>query len=192
MHEIEPFYNWRHFYTAEEDENSPFYGKEYSEFEFSNTVYNYYIHPQWDEFGSRTLYLKVLFADYEQNYVIIEMIGEWNDAVENDIMQLKRSVIDDMIGNDINKFILITESVLNFHNSDIEYYEEWYDDIKEEGGWIVALNTPIQTESEMKKSKLNHYIHFMHQHNWRTFQPQDLFQLIDNKLLRLDTSVKDK
>ncbi len=51
MHEIEPFYNWRHIYVSEEDERSPFYGRVYSEFEFSQTIYNYYIHPQWDEFG---------------------------------------------------------------------------------------------------------------------------------------------
>ena len=146
MHEIEPYYNWRHLYTAEEDEDSPFYGREYSEFEFSNTVYNYYIHPQWDEFGSRTLYMKLLFADYELNYVIIELIGEWNDAVENDIMQMKREVIDLMIPKGIYKFILITENVLNFHSSDQDYYEEWYDDIKDEGGWIVSINMPEQTQ----------------------------------------------
>ena len=55
MQDIEPYYNWRHLYTAEEDPQSPFYGRIYSEFEFTHTVYNYYIHPQWDEFGSRTL-----------------------------------------------------------------------------------------------------------------------------------------
>src|SRR6195952_4696485 len=120
MQDIEPYYNWRHLYTAEEDVQSPFYGRTYSEFEFTHTVYIYYIHPQWDEFGSRTLYLKVLFADYELNYAIIEMIGEWNDAVENDIMQLKRSVIDRMVARGIYKFILITENVLNFHSSDTD------------------------------------------------------------------------
>jgi len=73
-------------YTAEEDEKSPFFGRTYSEFEYSQSVYNYYIHPQWDEFGSKTLYLKVLYADYAENFAIIELIGEWNDAVENDIM----------------------------------------------------------------------------------------------------------
>lgn len=82
MHNIEPFYNWRHIYISEEDRLSPFYGRAYSEFEFSQTVYNYYIHPQWDDFGSRTLFLKVLLADYEEKYAIIELIGEWNDAVE--------------------------------------------------------------------------------------------------------------
>ncbi|HYD22395.1 MAG TPA: hypothetical protein VEB40_13025 [Flavipsychrobacter sp.] len=185
MHEIEPFYNWRHLYMAEEDENSPFFGKEYSEFEFSNTVYNYYIHPQWDEFGSRTLYLKILFADYDFNYAILELIGEWNDAVENDIMQLKRSIIDEMIPKGINKFILITENVLNFHSSDRDYYEEWYEDIKDEGGWIVALNMPEQTRYDFEKSHVDWYVKLIEHANWRTLQPQHLFQLVDNQMLRL-------
>lgn len=186
MHEIEPYYNWRHLYTAEEDEYSPFYGKEHSEFEFSNTVYNYYIHPQWDEFGSRTLYMKVLFADYEHSFVIIELIGEWNDAIENDIMQLKRSIVDEMTAKGISKFILITENVLNFHSSDRDYYEEWYEDIKDEGGWIVSLNMPSQTRYDFERSHLDQYIHLMESDNWRTFQPQHLFQVIDNKMLRLN------
>ncbi|HRO42971.1 MAG TPA: hypothetical protein PL009_09060 [Flavipsychrobacter sp.] len=186
MHEIEPYYNWRHLYTAEEDEFSPFFGKEHSEFEFSNTVYNYYIHPQWDEFGSRTLYLKVLFADYDYNFAIIEMIGEWNDAIENDIMQLKRSLIDYMIAKRIYKFILITENVLNFHSSDLDYYEEWYEDIKDEGGWIVSVNMPEQTQYDFQRSRIDRYVRLMENYNWRTFQPQHFFQLIDNKMLRLE------
>ncbi len=28
-------------------------------------------------------------ADYQEQYMIIELIGEWNDAIENDIMSLK-------------------------------------------------------------------------------------------------------
>ncbi len=185
MHEIEPFYNWRHLYNAEEDEQSPFYGIEHSEFEFSNTVYNYYIHPQWDEFGSRTLYLKVLFVDYELNYAIIEMIGEWNDAVENDIMQLKRSVIDLMIKDHISKFILVTENVLNFHSSDREYYEEWIEDIKDDGGWIVSINMPEQTQYDFHKSKIDRYVTFMEEPNWRTYKPDLFFQVVDNRMLRL-------
>lgn len=186
MHEIEPYFNWRHLYTAEEDEQSPFYGKEYSEFEYSNTVYNYYIHPQWDEFGSRTLYLKVLYADYEQNFAIIEMIGEWNDAVENDIMQLKRSLVDQMVKKGLYKFILITENVLNFHSSDADYYEEWLEDIQDEGGWIVAVNMPEQTQYDFIHSRIAPYLRFLESPNWRTFQPQHFFQTIDNQMLRLE------
>ena len=185
MHEIEPFYNWQHLYNAEEDERSPFYGVGHSEFEFSNTVYNYYIHPQWDEFGSRTLYLKVLYADYDLNFVIIEMIGEWNDAVENDIMQFKRSVADELIAAGISKFILIAENVLNFHSSDADYYEEWYDDIKDRGGWIVSINMPDQTQQDFHHSHIDRYIRFIENPNWRTYQPEAFFQWVDNRMLRL-------
>lgn len=185
MHEIEPFYNWRHLYIAEEDELSPFYGAEHSEFEYSNTVYNYYIHPQWDEFGSRTLYMKVLFADYELNYAVIELIGEWNDAVENDIMQLKRDVIDHMLAHKINKFILITENVLNFHSGDRDYYEEWNEDIKDDGGWIALINTPEQTRYDIERGKIARYVRLIESPRWRTYQPGDFFQSIDNSMLRL-------
>lgn len=185
MHEIEPYYNWRHLYTAEEDENSPFYGRQYSEFEYTNTVYNYFIHPQWDEFGSRTLYLKLLFADYDLNYAILELIGEWNDAVENDVMMLKREVIDPLIAKGISKFILIGENVLNFHSSDADYYEEWTDDISDAGGWIVGINLPQQTQYDFRRSHLDHYVTMLEHENWRTFQPQHLFQLVDNRMLRL-------
>ena len=185
MHEIEPFYNWRHLYTPEEDELSPFFGAEHSEFEYSNTIYNYYIHPQWDEFASRTLYMKVLFVDYELNFAIIELIGEWNDAVENDIMQLKRSVIDLMIPHKINKFILIAENVLNFHSGDRDYYEEWNDDIRDDGGWIVLMNVPEHTRAEMERSRIDRYVRLWDNPNWRTHQPGHLFQSIDNAMLRL-------
>jgi len=123
MHFIEPYFNWRGYYIASDDVQSPFFEREYSEFEFSNRIYNYLIHPQWDYFGSPTLFLKVLYADYEQGYTIIELIGEWNDAIENDIMLLKREVIEPMMSNGISKFILIGENVLNFHSSDECYYE---------------------------------------------------------------------
>lgn len=186
MHDLEPYYNWRHIYVSEEDERSPFYGREYSEFEFSQTVYNYYIHPQWDEFGSRTLYMKVLMADYNEQYAVIELLGEWNDAIENDIMTLKREVIDKFMKQGIYKFILIAENVLNFHGSDREYYEEWYDELSEENGWTVIINMPDQTQYDFKKLKLNRYLELNELDNWRIFKPYHLFKKInDDQLQRL-------
>ncbi len=183
MHDIEPYYNWRHLYTAEEDEKSPFFQRVYSEFEFSNTVYNYYIHPQWDEIGSRTLYIKILLIDYEVNYAIIELIGEWNDAIENDIQTLKRNIIDLLIAKRIYKYILIGENVLNFHSDGDDYYEEWVEDIKDHGGWIVALNIPEQTQYDFKKARITNYVTFLDEENWRIYKPEFLFQKIDNLML---------
>jgi hypothetical protein len=187
MHEIEPFFNWRHIYIAEEDPKSPFFGRSYSEFEFSQTVYNYYIHPQWDDFGSRTLYLKIIYVDYELHFAIIEMMGEWNDAIENDIMELKREIIDLLFNQGIYKYIIITENVLNFHSSDKEYYQEWFDEVFEENGWIVALNMPEATQQDFKKKKNHYLIELLEIPNWRVFKPYHLFKKIDEELSkRLD------
>ncbi len=182
MHDIEPFFNWRHIYVAEEDPQSPFFGRTYSEFEFSQTVYNYYIHPQWDDFGSRTLYIKIIYVDYELNFAIIEMIGEWNDAIENDIMELKREIIDQLSKLKITKYILITENVLNFHSSDKEYYQEWFEEVTEENGWIVALNMPEATQQDFRKKKLHYYIELMEIADWRIYKPYHLFRKIDDQI----------
>jgi hypothetical protein len=184
MQNIEPYYNWRHLYIAEEDRLSPFYGREYSEFEFSQTVYNYYIHPQWDEFGSRTLYMKILFADYEQHYAIIELLGEWNDAIENDIMTLRRDVTDLLYTAGIYKFILIAENVLNFHSSDDSYYEEWREQLEDDGGWAVIINMPEQSQYDFKKARLTNYIALLDFPQWRTLKPELVFQQVDNWMIK--------
>jgi hypothetical protein len=177
MHAIEPFYNWRHLYIASEDEHSPFYGREYSEFEYSNTIYNYYIHPQWDDFGSETMYIKVLFADYEEHFAIIELIGEWNDAINNDIMLLKRDIIDELIFAGIKKFIIIGENILNFHYSDDSYYEEWFDDLGDDG-WIVFLNFRDHVLKEFKQGNIDYYFVSggeLNEFDWRKFSPGQVF-----------------
>ena len=184
MQNIEPYDNWRYLYTSEDDPRSPFFGREYSEFVFSLTVYNYYIHPQWDDFGSTTLYLKILMMDHENRYAIIELIGEWNDAIENDIMTLKRDVIDLLLREGIVKYILIAENVLNFHSSDSSYYEEWFEQVTDEGGWIVCLNMPEQTQYDFRRARLQHYIELINFPTWRTLKPDLLFSQIDNVLLR--------
>ena len=184
MQHIEPFYNWRHLYTAEEDRLSPFYGRTYSEFEYSQTLYNYYIHPQWDEFGSRTLYMKIIFADYEQQFAIIELLGEWNDAIENDIMTLRRNITDIMYEQGIYKFIFIAENVLNFHSSDDCYYEDWQDQLSDDHGWVCMLNFPEQSQHDFIRTKLNRYIELMDVPQWRTYKPELLFQLIESTHLR--------
>lgn len=185
MQDIEPFYSWSEIYTAAEDERSPFYGAVYSEFEYTHTVYNYYIHPQWDEFGSNTLYLKVLQADYERGYAIIEFIGEWNDALYNDIMFLKRDVIELMMTEGINKFILIGENVLNFHGSDDCYYEEWFQEV--DAGWIAAVNFRPHVMQEMSRFNLDYYMASggeLDELNWRTFRPLDLFNRVEGVISR--------
>lgn len=180
MQDIEPYYAWRDLYIAAEDELSPFYGREYSEFVYSNTIYNYYIHPQWDDFGSSTLYLKTLYSDYDLGFAVIELIGEWNDAINNDIMMLKRDVIDPMLKTGISKFIIIGENVLNFHGSDDCYYQEWFDDV--EDGWIAAINFRPHVLSELSKYNIDYYLVYggeLDEMRWRNFSPPQLFQRVE-------------
>ena len=185
MQDIEPYYNWRHIYIASEDELSPFYEREYSEFEYTNHIYDYAIHPQWDDMGSETLFIKILVAEYDEGYAIIELIGEWNDCITNDIMLLKRDIIDVMIKNGINKYILIGENVLNFHFSDESYYEEWSDDI--EDGWIAFMNFRKHVLAEFQRAGIDYYALLggnINEIGWRTFEPTDLFEKIDNLVMK--------
>ncbi len=187
MHELEPFYRWRDYYSAEEDKKSPFYGRTYSEFEYTHTIYNYYIHPQWDDIGSPTLFIKILYADYHNGFAIIEMIGEWNDCIHNDIMFLKREIIEKLLSEGIYRYILIGENVLNFHGSDDCYYEEWYEDVADEGGWLVGLGFREHVAEEMKKHRIPHYLLIgprFDEVNWRTYEPLALYEIIEHLLLK--------
>ncbi len=185
MQDIEPFYSWENYYNSTEDSLSPFYGVEYNTQQYTNDIYGYYIHPLWDYIGSETLYIKILFADYEQGFVIIECFGEWNDALHNDIMHLKRNVIDHLNLQGIKKYILIGENVFNFHGSDDSYYEEWFEDVEE--GWIAAVNFREHVTEEWKKFQLDSYINFggtLEIDNWRTMLPQVLFSHVDSMMTR--------
>ena len=56
------------------------------------------LHPQWDSFGSNyALFEGAIYVDYDRNFCIIEFIGEWNDAINNDVMLMKREIIELMI-----------------------------------------------------------------------------------------------
>lgn len=182
MHDIEPYYHWRDKYIASEDANSPFYGRHYDEFRFTQKIYNYYIHPQWDAFGSPTLYAKILFTDYDEGFTIIELLGEWNDALQNDIMFLKRDLADQLARHGVHKFLIICDNVLNFHGSDDCYYEEWYEDVRDEDGWICFINLLDHVEEEMKDTNIHHFVHIgglFNQLSWRTQKPKNLFLAID-------------
>lgn len=175
MHDIEPYYKWREYYVSSEDEQSPFYGRVYSEFTFTNKVYNYFIHPQWDDFGSQTLYMKLIYADYDAGIAMIELIGEWNDCINNDIMFIKREVADHLLQRGINKFVVFCDNVLNFHGDDDSYYEEWYEDVSEEGGWVTLVNLQEHVLREMESARLQYYVKMGPEYNdlqWRNKSPQ--------------------
>lgn len=186
MHNIEPFARWEKIYQAKADRKSPFYGMVYDEFLCRHSIYDHYIHPGWDEFGSSTLYLKILYTNYDLGFVIIELFGEWNDCLYNDIMHLKRNIVEHLEEYGIQKFILIGENVLNFHYSDDSYYEDWFNDIDD--GWIMAINFREHVQSEFDKINLNYYMLYGGQLStikWRTLNPMQLFEALDNYANRI-------
>lgn len=185
MHEIEPYYAWLKYYNASDDERSPFFGKEYNYCEYHNAIYNYYIDPAWDYMGSETLYIKILYTDYHLKFCVLEFLGEWNDAISNDIMHLKRNIIDHLLVEGINKYILIGENVFNFHGSDDCYYEEWFDDVEE--GWIAALNFREFVQEEWKNYDIDTYINSgggLELNNWRTMTPLKFFKIVNSVISR--------
>jgi hypothetical protein len=187
MHSIEPHYNWRHLYIAEDDPKSPFYNREYSEFDFTNQIYNHLIHPQWDDFGSNTLYIKIIYADYDMGAAFIELLGEWNDCLYNDIMFLKRDVIESLMRHGIHKFVIIGENVLNFHYSDDSYYEEWFEEVVSEEGWIVFLNFSEHVLNEFKAVGIDQYFlsgNGLENIEWRTQKPDKIVLALDSFVQR--------
>ena len=126
--------------------------------------------------------MKVLYADYDDGYAVIELIGEWNDCIQNDIMHLKRNVADQMIEEGINRFVLICENVLNFHGSDDCYYEEWFEEVSENKGWIALVNTLRHVESEIRDTGLTHFLELGGDYNainWRATKPKAIVKLIE-------------
>ncbi|TRX71494.1 hypothetical protein [Carboxylicivirga sp. M1479] len=180
MQNIEPYSRWENIYQSNTDSKSLFFGEVYDPYRCRNTIYDHYIHPKWDNFGSKTLYLKILSVQYEQGFAIIELMGEWNDCLYNDIMHLKRSIVENLLENGIQKFILIGENVLNFHYSDDAYYEDWFNDIDE--GWIMGINFRPHILEEFDKVNLNYYMLYggkLNEVKWRTLSPLKLFNALD-------------
>ena len=173
MQEIEPSYQWENIYEASKDRKSPFFGRSYSQTEYEHDIYGYYIHPNWDEIDSETLYCKILFTDYEAKFTIIELFGEWNDTLHNDIMHLKRNVIDHLLAEGIKYLTLVGENVFNFHGSiEDDYYAEWFEEV--EDGWIAMVNFHDHVSKELSRINIDQYLVMggeLDDLEWRTFHP---------------------
>ncbi len=100
-------------------------------------------------------------------------------------MSLKRNVIEVLINEGINKFILIGENVLNFHGSDDSYYEEWFEEV--EDGWIAAVSFPEFVQEELRKYHIDHYINMggtLQVDKWRTLHPLNFYDLVNGLIQR--------
>ena len=127
--------------------------------------------------------MKILYANYDLGFCVLEFLGEWNDCIENTISILKRNIVDLLIQEGINKFLVLGENVLNYHPSDDLYYEEWADETAL--GWIVGLNFREHIQQEMSSSGVSRYLRLypeLQEMNWRKYRPDQLLDLIQAAL----------
>jgi hypothetical protein len=116
---------------------------------------------------------------------VIELIGEWNDCLHNDIMFFKRNIIEPLMNNDIKYFIIACENVLNFHGSDDCYYEEWTEEVNDERGWISFINIFTHVQEEMQNVGLQFHVNLgpaLNDVHWRGRKPQHLFEEIERRM----------
>ena len=115
------------------------------------------------------------------------MIGEWNDLLYNDVMLLKRDVIEPMMSHGIVRFILIGENVLNHHPSDEEYYSEWFEEVSDADGWIALLNFREHVRDDLKAANIDRYFLLggqLDMMDWRTFEPEDLYERVSAQVMK--------
>jgi hypothetical protein len=75
--------------------------------------------------------------------------------------------------------------VLNFHASDNDYYQEWFEDIGE--GWIAFLNFRNHVLEEMAHASIDYYVACGGSLNcisWRTLSPLKLFNLVQGLMMK--------
>jgi hypothetical protein len=100
-------------------------------------------------------------------------------------MTLKRNVVESLLLQGINKFILLGEHIFNFHGSDDCYYEEWYEETVD--GWIAAVSFPDFIRDEFSKYHLDSYINMggtLQIPHWRTLHPLHFYELVNSLIQR--------
>lgn len=183
MHQVEPFYGWEKYYLNAQDERSPFFGVEYNQAYYDRQVYQYLAHPQWDEIGSESLLVKIIFADYEHQYAVIEVFGVWNDLLINDFNLLLNACLEPLLSEGISKIILVMENVLNIYLEHDDYYESFQEELSD--GWVCILRAREHVIREMEENGISQYFfwsEFLDELNWRKLKPSELLRLIEARM----------
>jgi hypothetical protein len=186
VHEQEPFHGWYRFYDPESDELSPFYGVEHSEFYYDRQVYEYLAHPLWEDFGSDGLLTKVLFANYDSGFAVLEMFGVWNDLIQNDFKLLHENCLSTMMEAGIQRFAFIMENVLNIYLESDDYYEAVSDEL--DAGWIALVRLRPHVTEELLTLGLDRYCYWsptLAEIQWRKLTPVQLCSLIESEISRM-------
>jgi hypothetical protein len=102
-------------------------------------------------------------------------------------MYLKRDIAEALMFEGIHKFILIGENVLNFHSSDDSYYEEWFDEITGEDGWIALLNFRDHVLQDMEDANLDSFFVLggkLNELRWRSMHPDQVLEHVEAFVMR--------
>lgn len=186
MHDVEPYYGWLHLYSHEQDPNSPFHQVEHNLFEFDRAVYNYAAHPLWEDIESESLLVKILYADYEKGFAILEFLGEWNDLFDNDYKLLAENVLTYLIDAGIDKFIFICENVFHIYLEADDYYDAVQDEL--EDGWICLLRAREHVQEQLREFNIDGYFYWSEELDalaWRKLKPTQLFDIVAQNRGRL-------
>lgn len=186
FHDIEPFYGWLNLYNHESDPKSPFHEVKHNLFYYDRSVNEMPAHPLWDTIGSESLLVKILFANYEQGYAIIELFGEWNDLYENDYKLLAENCLTYLLDHGINRFILICENVFHAYFETDDYYDAMQEELEE--GWITLVRPRKNVLEELDDYGLTHFFYhspLLDDLQWRKLKPFQLFELIESRIPKL-------
>jgi hypothetical protein len=181
MFDIEPWYGWLHLYDSEQDENSPFFGVEHNLFEYDRSIYDMPAHPLWEDFDSENLLMKILYADYNKGYCIIELIGEWNDLQFNDFRLMRDNCLQYLFDAGIDKFILLCENVFSAFLEMEDYYEAFTEELWPEG-YIHLLKARAEVKEEFLRYGISAFVSWsesLDQLNWRKLHPDQILSLVE-------------
>ena len=117
------------------------------------------------------------------------------------IRNLKKSFGDKAVLNDINltlkkgenlvtiaRRLRLSEYMILERNSNIK----WYDDVKDDGGWICVINSYDHVLKEMEKYRLYYYMKMGQQYNemtWRAQKPDFIVQAIEELMHQKQKSI---
>lgn len=183
LHHIEPFYGWLGIYSHEKDERSPFHQVEHNMFYFDRSINRIPAHPLWDEIGSESLLIKILFVDYAARYAIIELFGEWNDLFDNDFKLLAENCLTYLIDHGVNQFIFVCENVFHAYPDKDDYYQAMQEEL--EDGWMCILRARENVWEEMKDYQISHYFYqssTLDEIPWRKLKPSQLYFLVESRM----------
>ncbi len=184
--EIEPFYGWLSLYSHEKDPHSPFHQIQHNLFYFDRYIHNIPCHPLWDDIGSESLLIKILYADYQEGFAIIELFGEWNDLFENDYKLLAENCLTFLIDKGIQRFILVGENVFHIYLETDDYYQALQEEL--EAGWICIVRPREEVRMEMESYGILDYFYWspiVDELPWRKLRPIQFYRIIADRMGKL-------